>query len=155
MQQGQKLMTDSDLKAALENREAVVVHFSHHALMLSGSVFPEDLQNAIQNKDKWALSCSVLWPGHKMKLCGDVGVIFQPTVASVLSVSNADSGSYAGSDGTDYSAGYPLDMDTFESTFEVNGDYNEWRVKGADVAGIFIHNPNCVLVKKEMPSANT
>lgn len=146
-QDSNPLMADADLTFALERQKAVVVHFSHHANMRENGVFPDDLQNAIKNKDVWSLSCSVLWPGHKMQPCGSVGVMFRPTMDSVLSVYNSDSGSFLGPDGTDISGGLPLNADTFESTFQVVGEYNEWRVKGAEVIGIFVHDINQIEAK--------
>jgi len=143
-------MTDDILTAALEQRKAVVVHFSHYAKMRADGVFPDDLQKAISNKDEWPLSCSVLWPGHPMQPCGGVGVMFRPTAASVLSVSNTDAGSFSESDGTDHSGGQPLNLDTFESTFQVDGAYNEWRVRGAEVIGIFVHDIYRVEAKSAM-----
>jgi hypothetical protein len=143
-------MTDDELSVALSTRQAAVVHFSHFANMRAGGVFPNDLQSAISNKDKWPLSCSVLWPGHTMQPCGCVGVIFKPCVASVLSVSPTDSGSYSASDGIDYSGGQLLCGDTFASTFQVVDAYNEWRVIGADVIGIFVSNVYFVQAKKAM-----
>lgn len=113
-----RLITDTYLTAALEKRKAVVVHFSHHANMRPEGVFPNDLQEAINNKGKWALSCSVLWPGHTMQPCGSVGVMFRPTVASVLSVSNTDAGAFSGSDGIDHSGGQPLNADTSRRRFK-------------------------------------
>lgn len=143
-------MNDDTLRKKLEERRAAVVHFSHHAKMREGGVFPADLQAAIANKDDWPLSCSVLWPGHGMELCGSVGVMFTPSVVSVQSVSNTDSGSWANPDGRDQSGGEPLTAESFEKTFEVVGAYNEWRIRGAIVAGIFVHNLHSILVKKHV-----
>jgi hypothetical protein len=98
-------MNDDELARKLKERDAVVVHFSHHANMRGRGVFPVDMHEAIRNKDHWALSCSVLWPGYGMDPCGSVGVLFKPLVASVLSVSNKDSGSWTTHDGIDQSAG--------------------------------------------------
>lgn len=141
-------MTDAELNAELSARRAAVVHFSHHAKMREGGVFPDDLQAAILNKDDWPLSCSVLWPGHRMRPCGSVGVVFRPLVASVLSVSNSDSGSYAAKDGGDNSLGQPLSLDTLRESFNVVGAYNEWRLQGAEVVGIFVHNIYWLEAKK-------
>jgi hypothetical protein len=141
-------MNDDELRRRLEERGAVVVHFSHHANMRVGGVFPVDMHEAIVNKDDWALSCSVLWPGHGMEPCGSVGVMFKPSAASVLSVWNEDSGSRTNPDGTDQSRGVPLTAESFEMTFQVVGAYNEWRVRGAEVAGIFVHNALPIMVKK-------
>ncbi len=143
-------MNDYALRKKLEERRAVVVHFSHHANMRENGVFPTDLQAAIANKDDWPLSCSVLWPGHGMELCGSVGVMFSPSVVSVQSVSNTDSGSWAAPDGRDQSGGEPLTAESFEKTFQVVGAYNEWRIRGAKVAGIFVHNLRSIWVKKRV-----
>lgn len=146
-------MNDDELRKKLEERRAAVVHFSHHAKMREGGVFPTDLQAAIANKDDWPLSCSVLWPGHGMEPCGSVGVMFRPSVVSVQSVSNTDSGSWATPDGKDQSGGEPLTAESFERTFRVVGTYNEWRIRGAEVAGIFVHDLRSILVKKRISVA--
>jgi hypothetical protein len=143
-------MNDDELMKVLEERKAVVVHFSHHSNMRDGGVFPGDMHEAIANKDKWPLSCSVLWPGHQMKPCGSVGVIFKPNAASVLSVSNTDSGSSTDNYGNNQSGGEPLTEENFEKTFQVVGGYNEWRVRGAEVVGIFVHDISCIVVKKHL-----
>lgn len=141
-------MNDQQLASELEQRNAVVVHFSHHANMREGGTFPEDLQTAIRDRAQWPLSCSVLFPGHSMTPVGSVGVIFKPKVADVVSVSNSDSGSYCGADGVEQSNGRPLDLDSLRQTFNVAGAYNEWRVRSADVVGIFVFNPACIFAKK-------
>jgi|GEM_PF-1424737 hypothetical protein len=141
-------MTDECLNSALRQRGAVVVHFSHIANMGRNVVFPSDLQEAIKNKDAWSLSCSALWPGHAMQLCGSVGVIFKPTVESVLSVYDDDAGSSSGGDGSDRSSGWRLSKEALERSFCVVGAYNEWRVRGAEVVGIFVHDIRDIWVKK-------
>jgi hypothetical protein len=73
-------MTDVELLDALLAREAMVVHFSHHANMRKYGVFPEDLRAAIANKDSWNLSCVVLWPGHRMALPGSIRGHFSTTL---------------------------------------------------------------------------
>ena len=56
-----------------------------------GGVFPDDLQAAITNRNSWALSCCVVWPGHQMDLPGEVGIVLRPTAAEqVLSVAKTD-----------------------------------------------------------------
>lgn len=141
-------MNDEELSKSLVERKAVVVHFSHHANMRDGGIFPNDLQDAIAKKDKWPLSCSVLWPAHSMEPCGSVGVMFKPTATSVISVSNKDSGSRTDDDGQDHSDGKPLTHESFAETFQVVGTYNEWRVRGAEVAGIFVLDTCNIEVKK-------
>lgn len=143
-------MTDEELTKSLADRGAVVVHFSHHANMRYGGIFPLDLQKAIANKDKWPLSCSVLWPGHAMDPCGSVGVMFKPSIASVISLSNQDSGSWTDDDGKDHSDGKPLTAESFKETFELVSAYNEWRVQGAKVVGIFVHDPRNIVVKESI-----
>lgn len=143
-------MNTNELLDSLAKRNAAIVHFSHHADMRSGVVFPGDMHNAIVNRDKWSLSCCVLWPGHQMDLPGSVGVIFEPiTVININSVSSDDSGSYQSPDGTDNSAGEAISKASFNNTFNCHpGRYNEWRVQGASVKGIFVADPNAILVKK-------
>jgi hypothetical protein len=142
-------MNNASLMSVLASHNAAVVHFSHHAKMREGGVFPTDLQNAIEGKDDWPLSCSVVWPGHTMALCGSVGLMFEPSVNSVKSVSNNDSGSWVDPDGLDYSAGVPLTEESLLQTFDVAGAYNEWRVMGAKVTGIFVHDIDYIFAKSE------
>lgn len=144
-------MTDDELATALRTRNALVVHFSHHANMREGGLFPKDMRDAIQHREDWVLSCCVVWPGHQMQLPGSVGIIFLPSVANVVSVSNCDSGSTTTLDGSEYSGGSLLTPETLDNTFEVSGSYNEWRIKGAGVQGIFVQNPNHIHAKKEVP----
>lgn len=151
IQNGCPVMTDDELVRKLQERNAVVVHFSHHANMRDGGVFPVDIHEAITNKDRWALSCSVLWPGHGMAPCGSIGVLFKPSVTSVQSVSNKDSGSWTNPDGIDQSGGVPLTAESFETTFQVDGAYNEWRIIRAEVAGIFVLDARSIMVKKRGP----
>ena len=86
-----------------------------------------------------------------MSLPGSVGVIFKPTCAHVISAAGCDSGSTMLPDGSDGSAGLPLTPESLAATFEVaHGGYNEWRVRGADVVGIFVADPMNIQVKKPM-----
>lgn len=142
-------MTDKDLSDYLAAKGAAVVHLSHHAVMdPSRPIFPEDLRRAIAKRDEFNLSCVVVWPGHGMPLPGSVGVIFKPICANVLSAANSDSGSTMLPDGFDGSGGLPLSPATLASTFDVwIGNYNEWRVRGAEVVGIFVADPSNIEVK--------
>src|SRR5258708_2979548 len=143
-------MTDDELKSGLQRRGALVVHFSHHANMRLGGVFPTDLQSAIANKDRWTLSCVVVWPDHRMDLPGSVGIILEPSSTSqIVSVKSEDAGSWEPPNGGDVSGGVPLSRESFDATFEVTGAYNEWRVKGAHVAGVFVARPNAIHAKKK------
>lgn len=140
------------LRHGLRERKALIVHFSHHQNMRDGGVFPEDLLAAIENKNDWPLSCSVMWPGHNMNPVGSVGVIFEPMATeNVLSVCSADSGSSQLANGEDGSLGHPLSTATFEKTFSVkDGEYNEWRLRGATVTGIFVLNTKNIGIKREV-----
>jgi hypothetical protein len=145
-------MTDQDLADYLTAKGAAVVHLSHHAVMNpSRPIFPDDMHRAIAQRDEFNLSCVVVWPGHGMPLPGSVGVVFMPTCANVISAAASDSGSTTLSDGTDGSLGMPLSPETLVETFNVwFGNYNEWRVRGAAVFGIFIADPSNIQVKKEI-----
>jgi hypothetical protein len=146
-------MNDAQLQNILLTQQAAVVHFSHHANMRSMVTFPGDLQQAIAKKDIWPLSCCVVWPGHGMALPGDIGVMFCPTVSSVLSVCDQDAGSMVAHDGSELSAGEPLSDESLERTFCPTGAYNEWRVKGAKVTGIYVRDTNFLTAKKEQHMA--
>lgn len=141
------------LHCGLIRHQALIIHFSHRANMRENGVFPADLHAAIANKDCWALSCCVVWPNHTMDLPGDVGIILRPTSCDqILSVSKTDSGSFQSDCGTDLSGGEPLTPESLEETFNVApNDYNEWRVRGAEVVGIFVVSPREVSAKILQP----
>ncbi len=145
-------MIDQDLSDYLATKGAAVVHLSHHAVMdPTRPIFPEDMQRAIAKNDEFNLSCVVVWPGHGMPLPGSVGVIFKPTCANVVSAAASDSGSTTLPDGTDGSLGLPLTHETLAATFNVwLWNYNEWRVRGAEVVGIFVADPLNIEVKKKV-----
>lgn len=145
-------MTDDELKLGLAARSALVVHFSHHSLMdADRPLYPLDMQTALSRNGDFALSCTVVWPGHAMKLVGSVGIVFDPTADNVLSVCPEDSGSSSGEDGCDRSAGVSLSTASFESTFGTTVDrYNEWRVRGALVRGMFVADQCSIEVKKPL-----
>lgn len=145
-------MTDKELSDFLVDKAAAVVHLSHHAIMNPNRPnFPDDMRQAIANNAKFTLSCVVVWPGHAMNLPGSVGVIFKPSCENVVSVLNGDSGSTTLRDGSDSSLGHPLSEESLDATFNVAvGKYNEWRVHGAEVVGIFIANCSNIEVKKEV-----
>jgi hypothetical protein len=140
------------LLSRLREKRALIVHFSHHQNMREGGVFPDDLVAAIKHKDDWALSCSVIWPGHNMSPVGSVGVIFEPaSVGNILSVCNADSGSSSLGNGEDGSLGHPLSSSAFENSFCVEDyEYNEWRLCGATAKGIFVTDTTNIYVKREI-----
>ena len=142
-------MTDAELVDALKRKRAAVVHFSHHSDMRRGVAFPGDLVNSIANKDDWSLCCHVVWPGHGMDLVGSVGLIFDVTSTSqVLRVRNDDAGSWELPNGSVDSLGVPLSKNSFDDTFSPVGAYNEWRVRGANVVGIFVAVPENIYVRK-------
>lgn len=142
-------MTDDELKQGLARHGALIVHFSHHAWMdKSRPLYPLDLQTAIGQNGDFALSCSVVWRKHHMELVGSVGIVFDPTVTSVVSVCPEDSGSSTAVDGVERSGGMPLTPLSLEETFATAaGKYNEWRVQGAAILGLFVADPDNILVK--------
>lgn len=145
-------MTFNELQAILENKKAAIVHFSHHAKTREGVVFPNDLVNAIANRSNWTHCCIALWPNHPMDLVGSVGVLFEPTSTDqIISVCDDDAGSSLDADGNSQSFGKPLSVEVVEQSFLCMPDsYNEWILKGANVRGIFVADPNCIYVKKAM-----
>jgi hypothetical protein len=141
------------LLAELDRRRALFVHFSHLSYMRLGGVFPDDLQAAVAKKARWTLSCCVVWPGHTMNLPGQVGLIFRPTATDqILSGANSDSGSGELPWGEELSGGDGLTPEMLAGTFSVApGDYSEWRVRGAEVSGIFVTSTIGVMAKKRQP----
>lgn len=148
------MIDDEYLFREMATRRAAVVHFSHHAIMAFDGPFPEDLEHAIAVKDSEARSCCVVWPGHAMDLPGSVGVVFDVTVENVISVFPNDSGSFDLGDGMDASNGVPLTKESFDQTFQPTGPYNEWRVRGAQVKGIFVSDPNHICAKRRFVDAS-
>jgi hypothetical protein len=143
-------MQGFNLAVELSARQSLIVHFSHHANMRAGGIFPNDMHDAIENRNEWVLSCCAVWPGHNMDLPGSVGVVFNPSPSNVVSVSNSDSGSSTDRDGAEQSAGVPLSPHSFHDSFRVAGAYNEWRLLGAEVVGIFVANPHEIYTKREV-----
>lgn len=138
-----------DLSRILKNKNVLIVHFSHDATMREGVYFPNDLLYAINNKDVLNLSCSAIYPGHTMDPVGSIGVIFKPRVKSIISVCSGDSGSYMSISGEEYSGGkIPTKKNILES-LNPTGHYNEWRIKGAKVMGIFIRDDDNIQARGE------
>jgi len=133
-------MDYDELIRRLRARNALIVHFSHHAKMREGGVFPADLHAAIANSRAWPLSCCVVWPGHRMALPGSVGVVLRPrSLASVAGVGKSDIGSTTMADGSQGSLGERLSEESFAKTFDVaEGDYNEWRMIESDVVAVYV-----------------
>lgn len=144
-------MTHEDLLAKLAARQALIVHFSAHAVMRAGLDFPTDFQQVLAEQKPWPLSCSVLTPGHQMNLTGSVGVMLEPrNAADVLRVHHCDAGAYDEA-GTNQSLGLALSEASFDASIDgvVPGTYNEWRVRGAKPVGIFVLDPANILVRQK------
>ena len=150
-------MTREELLAKLDARQALIVHFSAHAVMRDGLEYPTDLQQVLAEKEQWPLSCSVLTPGHHMDVTGSVGVILKPrTTEDVLRVHHDDAGAYDVA-GANQSRGVPLSDSAFDASIDdtVPGAYNEWRVRGAKPVGIFVLDPASVSGPPEIHRART
>jgi hypothetical protein len=143
-------MDDSSFESLLVARRIAVVHFSCYGVMGHKVSFPDDLLHALSTYEQETRSCCALYPAHEMELPGSVGVIFSPRYSQVLSVCSADSGSsdFAGEEGSLGSA--PKEGAILESLSVPSGMYNEWRILGADPIGIFVSNPESILVKQEL-----
>jgi hypothetical protein len=143
-------MTYDDLLARLKARQALIVHFSHHAAMRGDLVYPTDLQQVLAEREMWPLSCSVLTPGHRMVVVGSIGVVLEPrTAQDVLRVYHGDAGAYAEGN-ENYSLGELLSCASFDASLDevVPGTYNEWRVRGAKPLGLFVENPANIEVRQ-------
>lgn len=146
------MIIPEDLKSFILRTKLCVVHFSHHGKMRADGVFPDDLQAAIRNCADWTLSCCALTPGHTMALPGDVGVIFEiDNPKQIVSVCADDSGSSQTRDGKEQSLGSEPSLSALEESLDVvYGGYNEWRVRGAKVSGIYVENPNSIYAKRKV-----
>lgn len=142
-------MENERFKELLEQRRVAVVHFSHHADMGSGVSFPNDLSHTILNYVAEARSCCAIYPQHKMNLPGSIGVLFAVEYPHVLTVCRTDSGSsdFGGKEGS--MGECPTEETILESLCVPDGEYNEWRVRGAKPIGIFVTNTHGILAKKE------
>lgn len=143
-------MTHEELLVRLAARKALIVHFSHHAVMREGLSFPADLQQVLTEQAAWPLSCSVLTPGHRMVVVGSVGVVLEPRSAEdILRVHHDDAGAYADRDDS-HSLGEPLSDSSFDASLDrvLPGTYNEWRVRGAKPIGLFVVNPANIEVRQ-------
>lgn len=146
-------MTLEALLAKLAERQALIVHFSHHAAMRGKLVYPMDLHQVFADDQTWPLSCSVLTPGHKMSPVGSVGVVLEPRVTDdVVRVHYDDAGAWSDDDGLNFSLGAPLSEGSFDDSLDrvVPGSYNEWRVRNAKPLGIFVLDPNFIEVRQEV-----
>ena len=142
-------MDDTRFECLLKARRVAVVHFSCYGVMGHRVTFPDDLVHALSTIKQETRSCCALYPGHEMDLPGSVGVILSPKYSHVLSVCSADSGSsdYGGEEGS--MGSIPEENAILESLRVPSGMYNEWRILGANPVGIFVSNPQCILVKQE------
>lgn len=114
-------------------------------------IFPDDLRRAISNTNDLTLSCCALTPRRRMHLPGDVGILLRPKLSHVLSVSNVDAGASTLPDGSELSGGKPLTRESVLTSLDPGLEpYNEWRVRGAEVAGIFVSRVDHVAVKKRL-----
>ncbi|WP_253515343.1 hypothetical protein [Methylorubrum extorquens] len=145
-------MGHEELLAKLEARQALIVHFSHRAAMRGDLVYPTDLHQVLAEREAWALSCSVLTPGHSMDVVGSVGVVLEPrTAEDVLRVHHDDAGAFeVGMESL--SMGKALSDASFDESIDlvVPGSYNEWRVRGAAPKGLFVVNPAVIMVRQEI-----
>lgn len=145
-------MTYEDLIQDLRARKALIVHFSQHAKTKYNRVFPADMHAAIANSRAWPLSCTVVWPGHRMPVVGSVGVVLHPrSLASIVGAANQDAGSMTLPDGTEDGIGKPLDKDVLRETLNPPlGQINEWRMRECDVVGIYVEDCADIQVKEEV-----
>ena len=142
-------MTEDEFTRLVDEESIAVVHFSHFADMGRDLIFPDDLQRAIANINSWTLSCCALTPGRRMQPPGNVGILLRPKLSHVLSVSTGDAGASTLPDGSELSGGTPPSKEAVLTSLDPELEsYNEWRVRGAEVAGIFVSRVDHVAVKK-------
>jgi hypothetical protein len=144
-------MTEDEFSLLVDKEAIAVVHFSHFADMGRKLTFPDDMRQAISNTNIWALSCCALTPGRRMQLPGEVGILLCPKLSHVLSVSSGDAGASTLPDGSELSGGQPPSREAVLTSLNPGlQSYNEWRVRGAEVVGIFVSRVDHVAVKKRL-----
>lgn len=144
-------MTEDEFTRLVDEEAIAVVHFSHLADMGRDLIFPDDLRRAIANINDWTLSCCALTPRRRMHLPGEVGILLRPKLSHVLSVRNGDAGASTLPDGSELSGGMPPSREAVLTSLDPGLEsYNEWRVRGAEVAGIFVSRVDHVAVKKRL-----
>lgn len=144
-------LNNETIKSILDSKNVILVHFSHLAKMRPNGIFPNDLQDAIQNVDSWTLSCCAILPNRPMVFPGMVGIILDiQDSTEIVSVSKEDSGSTTLPDGTEQSGGVICTAESIcESLSYSESSYNEWRIKCASVRGLFIVDPQNIQAKKQ------
>lgn len=87
-----------------------------------------------------------------MGLPGDVGVLLEiDDPKQIVSVCSDDSGSSQTEDGSDQSLGSEPSLSALNDSLDVVcGRYNEWRVIGAKVSGIYVENTNSMHAKRKV-----
>lgn len=144
-------MTEVEFARLVDEEAIAVVHFSHVADMGRDLIFPDDMRRAISNTNVWTLSCCALTPGRRMQLPGEVGILLRPKLSHLLSVSNGDAGASTLPDGSELSGGQPPTREAVLRSLDPGlRPYNEWRVRGAEVVGIFVSRVDHVAVKKRL-----
>ncbi|MES2281069.1 MAG: hypothetical protein V4542_06620 [Pseudomonadota bacterium] len=144
-------MTEDEFARLVDEERIAVVHFSHFADMGRGLSFPDDMLRAISNTNVWTLSCCALTPGRRIQLPGEVGIVLRPELSNVLSVNNGDAGASTLPDGSELSGGQRPSREAVLKSLDPGlHSYNEWRVFGAKVVGIFVSRVDHVAVKKRL-----
>ena len=146
-----------DIHSFLNDKNALVVHFSGcpKGAGPGKKLFPEDLKDVLSGAIPGALSCSVVIPGDyyssdpaKGNAMGTVGVILDVDGSNLSAVDHRDAGSRVDGNNVRHTDPKDITPKDLENSLSKRATYNEWVVIPYDIKGIFIFNPNDILVRK-------
>ena len=146
-----------DIHSFLNEKNALVVHFSGcpKGAGPGEKIFPDDLKDVLSGAITGALSCSVVIPGDRYShepdegnAIGTVGVILDVDGSNLTAVGHRDAGSYVDQDNVRHAEPKDITRNDLEESLTKRTTYNEWVVIPYDIKGVFIFNPDYILVRK-------
>lgn len=149
-----------DIHSFLNGKRGLVVHFSgcSKGAGLGRKLFPEDLKDVLSGNILGALSCSVVIPGDdhsseptQRDALGSIGLILDVDGSNLSAISHMDAGSHVDEIINRLSEVKDLTINDLEKPLSNRITYNEWVIKPYDIKGIFIFNPDCILIRRMVP----
>lgn len=148
-----------DIHSFLNGVNGLVVHFSGcpKGIGLGKKSLPEDLKDVLSGHVTGQLSCSVVIPGgfysvesKKGNATGTIGVILDMDGSNLFALSHCDAGSYVDGNNNRKNEGKDIRIKDLGDSLSNRITYNEWVVKSYDIKGMFIFNPDYILIRKMM-----
>ncbi|WP_343723291.1 hypothetical protein [Herbaspirillum seropedicae] len=130
-------MTDQELVQLIQQHGIEVIHFVTN-MNTHGEDFPTCLQTALRIHEQKTLSACALSKTGNITVEWSVGIIFDITEVSQLHLVRSTDGGSSG----EYGLGEPPTTQSIVASLSnIDGRYNEWRVKGKKkIKGIFVRN---------------